>query len=64
MHDCALETREPSCVLKTAKSFFISIAYNPLEPWDVWQHRSSLLGEVEPGAMGHVAAPEPTMAER
>jgi hypothetical protein len=30
----------------------------------MWQRRSSPLGETEPGAMGHVAAPEPTSAGR
>jgi hypothetical protein len=25
----------------------------------MWQHRNSPLGEAEPGAMGHVKAPEP-----
>jgi hypothetical protein len=27
-------------------------------PWDTWQHRSSPLRKAEPGAGGHVAAPE------
>jgi hypothetical protein len=31
---------------------------------NMWQHRSSLLGEAEPGAMGHMATPEPTSAGR
>jgi hypothetical protein len=29
-----------------------------------WQRRSSRLGDAEPGAMGHVATPEPTSAGR
>jgi hypothetical protein len=33
-------------------------------PWGTWQHRSSPLGEAEPGAMRHVAASEPTSTGR
>jgi hypothetical protein len=31
---------------------------------NMWQRRSSPLGEAEPGAMGHVTASEPTLAGR
>jgi hypothetical protein len=31
---------------------------------NTWQRRSSPLGEAEPGAMGHVPAPEPTSIGR
>jgi hypothetical protein len=50
----ALDTCEPSCVPGAARPFLRN----------TWQHRSSPLGEAEPGAMGHVAASEPTSAER
>jgi hypothetical protein len=30
MHECALETREPSYVPMTAKHFFIPVVHNPL----------------------------------
>jgi hypothetical protein len=63
-HERALETCKPSCVPRTAKPFFIPMVHNPLGPWGMWQHRSSPLGETEPGAMGHVTAPEPTSAGR
>jgi hypothetical protein len=28
MHECALETREPSCVTRAAKPFFIPVVYS------------------------------------
>jgi hypothetical protein len=33
-------------------------------PWGTWQHQSSPLDEIEPRAMGHVAAPELTLLGR
>jgi hypothetical protein len=33
------------------------------ERWDTWQHRSSPLKKVEPGAVGHMVAPELTSQE-
>jgi hypothetical protein len=50
----ALDTCEPSCVPGAARPFLRN----------TWQRRSSPLEEAEPGAMGHVAASEPTSAER
>jgi hypothetical protein len=35
-----------------------------LELRNTWQRWSSLLGEAEPEAMGHMAAPKPTSAGR
>jgi hypothetical protein len=119
-HERALETREPSCVPRAAKCFFIPVIHSPPggvghvaapelpsqegrapsrgtrdstgapllgrqspEPWDMWQRRSSpqqggevrghgtrgsagahLSKEARSGTAGHVAAPEPTSAER
>jgi hypothetical protein len=60
----ALKTCEPSCVPRAAKSFFILVVHSPLGLWGTWQHRSSLLREIEPGTMGYVAASEPTSAGR
>jgi hypothetical protein len=62
--ESTLVTREPSCVPKTAKSFFIPMVHSPLGAWDTWQHRSSPLEKVEPEAMGYVAALEPTSTGR
>jgi hypothetical protein len=62
--DRALDTCEPNCVPEAARPFFIPVVHSPLGSWDTWQHRSSPLGEAEPGAMGHVAALEPTSIGR
>jgi hypothetical protein len=35
-----------------------------MELRNTWQRRSSPLGEAEPGAMGHVTAPKPTLTGR
>jgi hypothetical protein len=35
-------TREPSCMPRVAKPFFIPVVHNPLGAWDTCQHRSSL----------------------
>jgi hypothetical protein len=60
MHERTLETHEPSYMPRAAKAFFIPMVHSPLGVWDMWQHRSSPLGEAEPGAMGHVEASKPT----
>jgi hypothetical protein len=78
--DRVLDICEPSCVTGVAKPFSIPVVHSPLgavrymaasEPSSrggdagaTWQRRSSPLGEAEPGAMEHVAAPEPTSAGR
>jgi hypothetical protein len=54
----SLETREPSCVPRVARPFFIPVVHSRRGPWNTWQHRSSPLRKAEPRAMGHVTAPE------
>jgi hypothetical protein len=41
MYERALETREPSCVPKADKPFFIPVVHSPQGAWDTCQHRSS-----------------------
>jgi hypothetical protein len=42
----------------------ISVGRRGPELRNTWQRQSSPLGEARPGAMGHVAVPEPTLAGR
>jgi hypothetical protein len=54
MHECALKTREPSCVPRAAKPFFIPVVHNPsgtvghveiiiIMCWSIWIKRNSWL---------------------
>jgi hypothetical protein len=63
-HERALKTREPSCVPRAVKPFFIPVVHSPSGPWNTWKHRSSPLRKAEPGAMRHMAAPELTSSRR
>jgi hypothetical protein len=36
MHERALKTREPSCVPRVAKPFFIPVVHSPPGPTDTW----------------------------
>jgi hypothetical protein len=47
----SLETCEPSCVPGATRPFFIPVVHRLLGAWGTWQHQSSPLGEIEPGAM-------------
>jgi hypothetical protein len=57
-----MKTRKLSCVPRAVKHFFIIVVHNPPGPWDMWQQQSSPAREAEPGAIGHVEAPESTLA--
>jgi hypothetical protein len=46
-----METREPSCMPRVAKHFFIPMVHSPSGAVDTWQHRSSPLRKAEPRAM-------------
>jgi hypothetical protein len=59
-----LETLEPSCMIRTTKSFFIPVVHGP--PGAVGHVASPKppLRKAEPGAMGHVAASKFTSSRR
>jgi hypothetical protein len=64
MRERAIETREPSCVPRAARPSFILVVHNSLEAVGHVAAPELSLGEAEPGAMGHMAMPEPTSEGR
>jgi hypothetical protein len=59
-HERGLETREPSCVARTAKPFIIPVVHSPQGA--VGHMATPELPSQEGRALGHVAAPELTSA--
>jgi hypothetical protein len=58
-----LGTREPSCIARLAKHFYILEAHGPQGTSGTRGSAGALSSrEVGSGAMGHAAMPEPSMA--
>jgi hypothetical protein len=64
-HEHFWKTREPTCVTRVAKPFFIHMIHNPLGGHQTRGCTGAPpLGEAEIEAIGHMAALEPTLAWR